>query len=59
MSKMLPMLPLLTTIVPIPLLVLFVESWVTMRVFVFKKNGFPNQDNRGLMFGSNKKVCTY
>jgi len=25
----------------------------------FKKNGFPNQDNRGSNFGSNKKVCTY
>jgi len=25
----------------------------------FKKNGFPDQDNRGSKFGSNKKVCTY
>ena len=25
----------------------------------FKKNGFPNQDNRGSKFGSNKKVYTY
>ncbi|XP_068490548.1 uncharacterized protein [Phaseolus vulgaris] len=25
----------------------------------FKKNGFPNQDNRGSKFGSNKNICTY
>jgi len=25
----------------------------------FEKNGFPNQDNRGSKFGTNKKVCTY
>ena len=37
---MLPLLPLLTTPVPIPLLVLFVESWVTVRVFVLRKMVF-------------------
>jgi len=25
----------------------------------FKKNGFPNQDNKGLKFGNGKRFCTY